>query len=341
MSTSVWEDMISLNSLSTPKFEVLGPASEYETGQAVKTWEKAGVKNIAKALKNDTFPLPETKDREGYYGPDHFGYWVGGLRDRQNLLDACKKYKLTPKSYMDMGCASGRVIRHFSANDPGIQTYGCDINRKHVEWVQQHLDRDIQIFQNHSIPTLPLPDNSIDLISAFSVFTHIEAFESTWLMELNRVMSPGGLAWVTVHTEKTWEDIDEDWPLYRGLCNHPDYKNIPKGSPLPSDRVVFRWRTDKSYSSNVFYTMDYIRQNWGRMFEVLEIRRRFPGFQDVAILRKRDPKKSVAVKRSATARRAVAKKPTTKKTAAKTAASKKSAVRKTAARKTTKRKPKK
>ena len=45
------------------------------------------------------------------------------------------------------------------------------------------------VFQNHSIPTLPLPDASIDLITAFSVFTHMEGMETAWLMECHCVFS--------------------------------------------------------------------------------------------------------------------------------------------------------
>ncbi|MEM7516868.1 MAG: hypothetical protein AAF368_08090, partial [Planctomycetota bacterium] len=122
---------------------------------------------------------------------------------------------------------------------------------------------------------------------AFSVFTHIEAFETAWLMELRRVLRPGGLAWVTVHTEKTWEDMTENWPLYKALKNHPKFKEMDPAAPLPSEREVFRWRAERSYSSNVFYSFDYLHRNWSRYFEIAETHRRLPVFQDVLVLRKR------------------------------------------------------
>jgi hypothetical protein len=53
------------------------------------------------------------------------------------------------------------------------------------------------------------------MISAYSVFTHIEAMETTWLMELRRVLRKGGIAWITVHTEGTLADMTPDWPLLR------------------------------------------------------------------------------------------------------------------------------
>ena len=150
----------------------------------------------------------------------------------------------------------------------------------------QYLSPTIVAYQNHSIPSLPMPDNSLDLVSAFSVFTHIKAFETAWLMELRRVLRPGGIAWVTIHSEKTWEEMDKGWPLQKALENHKDFQAIASKTKMPGDRLVFRWHNDRSYSSNVFYSFDYIKSAWGRIFEIAEIHRRLPAFQDVVVLRK-------------------------------------------------------
>lgn len=288
MSTpSVWEDSIALNLHDELKFDVLeAPAAYQETDTLRASWDSENLP-IAEALERDTFPLPNTKDREGYYGANHFSYWASGLRDMRNLLDCAATHGVDVKSYFDFGCASGRTIRHFAANRPDIEVLGADINRRHIEFVNRYLPNSITAFQSHSIPTLPLPDNSIDLVSAFSVFTHIEAFETTWLMELRRIMKPGGLAWVTIHSDKTWEEVGEGWPLYTGLRNHPKYKEIGALRPMPEERLVFRWRSDRSYSSNVFYSFSYIHRVWGKYFDVAAIHRRLPVFQDVVILRKR------------------------------------------------------
>jgi SAM-dependent methyltransferase len=153
--------------------------------------------------------------------------------------------------------------------------------------VARYLPSSIKVFQNHSIPSLPLPDNSQDLVSAYSVFTHIEAFETTWLMEIRRILKPGGIAWITAHTEKTWQAMAQGWPLYQALGKHPDFAQyVEDRGELPGDRVVFRWHNDRSYSSNVFYSRDYIHRTWGRILEIAEEHHRHPGFQDVFVLRK-------------------------------------------------------
>jgi SAM-dependent methyltransferase len=284
----IWEDFISLNSNKDHAFEVLGPAGQYRTGDTHTDWStEAFHLDFDEAVARDTGPLPRTEDREGYYGPHHFSYWASGLRDVRNLIAACTRLGVSLNDYLDLGCASGRVIRHMAYQHPEVTTYGCDINAAHVAWVAKYLPESLIVFQNHSIPNLPLPDNSLDLVTAFSVLTHIEAFETTWLMELRRVLRPGGIAWITVHTENTWNDMRPGWPIHDAMCKHPDYAKLPAGAPLPDGKSVFRWHGARSYSSNVFYSYAYIRKHWGRYFEIAETHKQLPDFQDVLILRKR------------------------------------------------------
>lgn len=282
-----WESMIALNSDKEPEFEILGPARDhYQTDGRKDDWRSL---EFETALVADNAPLPATKDREGYFGPHHFSYWASGLEDATNVIKVAEEYGVDVKTFFDLGCASGRVIRHLPHLRPGTRTIGSDINRFHVEWCNLYLPDTISVFQNHSIPALPLDSGSVDLATAFSVFTHIEAFETTWLMELRRILRPGGIAWITVHTEHTLAEMNRNWPLWNPVMNHPEIKNlIAEDRSFNGNRLTVRWRKNQSYSSNVFYKDAYLRAHWGRIFEVVELRRRFPRFQDVLILRKRD-----------------------------------------------------
>lgn len=286
MSKEVWEDLISLNAFGDYRFETLDEAAAYRSDDrsGIDWSDECG--NLEEALPLDRSPLPTTTDREGYFGPNHFSYWASGLRDRNNLMSCARRLGVDVRSYLDFGCATGRVIRHFASAEPQIRTHGCDINRMHIDWCAKNLPANISLFQNHSIPTLPLPDDSIDLVSAFSVFTHIEAFETSWLMELRRILKPGGIAWLTVHSEKTFEEVEEGWPLYVALKNHPEFKRYRSNRVMDRDRLVFRWKSDRSYSSNVFYTSDYLERTWGRIMGIAETHRRLPVFQDVVVLQK-------------------------------------------------------
>lgn len=285
----VWEDSISRsNSRVDTEFEVLGPAASYRASDPQTDWsgEEPG---LAAALARDTYPLPTTDDREGYYGQRHFSYWASGYRDSRLLLEACERNGLELRSYLDFGCSSGRVVRHFATRPEtaDVSVYGCDINRKHVDWVTRYLSPRLVVFQNHSIPTLPLPDSSVDLVSAFSVFTHIEAFDTSWLMELRRVLRAGGLAWITVHTERTWQEMGEAWPLFQALLKHPEFAPyVSDRDDLPHERLVFRWRGNRSYTSHVFYARQYLNRVWGRIMDIREQHHRLPGYQDVVVLQK-------------------------------------------------------
>lgn len=286
MSATIWEDLVSLNSHADNEFEVLGPARDYrETDGRLNEWASENL-DFESALDRDICPLPETKDREGYYGPHHFSYWASGLRDMRNVMQATERLGVEVQSYFDFGCASGRVIRHFLANYPQMEVIGCDINRRHVEWCTKYLPLKGIVFQSHSLPALPIPDNSLDAVSAFSVFTHIEAFESAWLMELRRILKPGGIAWVTVHTELTLAAMTPGWPLYKALAKHPKYEKMEDKAAMHDDRLVFRWHNDRSYSSNVFYRREYLERTWDRILKIKEFHHRLPVFQDVVVMQK-------------------------------------------------------
>jgi SAM-dependent methyltransferase len=281
----VWEELVSLNPRGVADFDVLGAAAQYRATDAHPIdWS---AEDFEEALARDVWPLPVTADREGYFGPHHFSYWASGHRDWRLLTEAAERLGTQPRDYLDFGCATGRVLRH-AALDPRTRTViGCDINRGHTDWIARHLPADIIAFQNHSIPSLPLPDDSLDVISAYSVFTHIEVFETAWLMELRRVLRPGGIAWVTVQSDLTWAAIEPGWPVYDALAPLDDFAPyVEERGALPQPRTVFRYRGDRSYSSHVFYSRDYVRETWGRILDVVEEHHRLPDVQDVVILRK-------------------------------------------------------
>lgn len=283
----VWEDLITLNSARDKSFQVLGRAADYLEIDSRKDWWNE--LDYVDSLDKDSWPLPEIDDREGYYGTDHFSYWASGLQDAKMLLEAARQMGIQhPQQFLDIGCASGRVTRHTALLVPAMHTLGCDINRWHVEWCNQYLPPSICTFQNHSIPSLPLESNSVDIVSAFSVFTHIEALETAWLMEIKRILRPGGMAWITVHTEGTLADMTPDWPLWRPVMDFPDASKLfdTEAKRFKGNRLVLRWLADRSYSSNIFYKEDYLRNTWSRIMPIKEIRRRCPSFQDVVLFQK-------------------------------------------------------
>ena len=283
---TIWENLITLNSDVEPSFRTLARASEFHEGDSRKDeWDDLDYRD---ALERDHYPLPVTEDREGYYGPDHFSYWASGLKDARLLANIVREHGTGELgTFLDLGCASGRVLRHVALEHPDCRAIGCDINRLHVEWCNANLPPNCTAFQNHSVPSLPIESNSLDAVSAYSVFTHIEALETAWIAEIRRVLKPGGIAWLTVHTEQTLADMDEDWPLWEPTMEHPDTSRLlDDRRNFEGDRMVLRWHADRSYSSNVFYQSEYLTSRWSRILDLIALERRLPSFQDVMLMRK-------------------------------------------------------
>ena len=126
-----------------------------------------------------------------------------------------------------------------------------------------------------ALPKLPIEDNYFDLITAYSVFTHIDIFETAFLAEIRRVLKPGGLAYLTVITESTWEVVRKEHMEKPDAENHftriiPDFSKRIK-EPLPQGLTRFRHKETGPYRGLAFYSTDYIENVWGRFFDIKEI----------------------------------------------------------------------
>ena len=293
---SSWANAISLTGRPGP-FENLKPVAEY-TSQV--PWEPFDEKLLSvpmsEAVARDPYPLPSAPDREGYHGDRHFEHWLSGLRDHLLLVKRLAQHdiRLAPgDSVLDFGCASGRVMRHFLCQSPGLDLWGADINHRNIEWIRRFLAPTLKVFQSTALPQLPLEDRSMALVYAYSVFTHIDELELAWLLELRRILRPGGIAYLTVHTENTWEMLAPNIPLYHAILRlAPDYPEWKLGPdtfkrPMGTDRLVFAAKTGKAYNVNIFQTTEYLRTTWGRFFEILDFYRAGANYQDVIMLRKR------------------------------------------------------
>jgi SAM-dependent methyltransferase len=251
--------------------------------------------NLTAFVGRDDYPIPAVSDREGYYKDDDFGWWLSGLKDYIAIKRTLAGHGVALNSgdnTFEFGCASGRVLRHFACQEPGVTVWGADIQLRHVEWIRKFLPAAIRVFQNTVLPHLPLEANSQKLAYAFSVFTHIDDFELAWLAELRRILAPGGIAYLTIHSERTWQKMNPEWPLWKGLLRHkediPDYEVSPElfKAPMPLPKTVFYWTTGQTYNTQVFHSDDYIRTAWGRFLVVKDIIAGGYDYQDVVVLQK-------------------------------------------------------
>lgn len=193
----------------------------------------------------------------------------------------------TGKRVLDFGCGAGRALRHFLPEAGSAEFWGADIDRASIEWNCAHLTPPLHFTLNDETPPFALPDAKFDLIYAISVFSHLSDHWSAWLVELNRVLAPGGRIILTFMGEgmsqrianKPWVEADVGMSVY--LPGHT-WEN---GGPMV---LLSPW---------------WIREHWGRLFEIESLLpRNFAGDQaiygvhdhGVAVLKKTDRIVSIA-----------------------------------------------
>lgn len=110
---------------------------------------------------------------------------------------------------LDFGCGCGRIIRHWKAMT-GSRLRGTDYNPYLIDWCRANL-----LFAEFELnaldSSLGYPDETFDLVYAYSVFTHLrESLQHHWIRELTRVLRSDGLLVLTVHGRSYMDWLDHE-----------------------------------------------------------------------------------------------------------------------------------
>jgi SAM-dependent methyltransferase len=243
------------------------------------------VPTALKYLKRDNLPIPRRANREFYCGDQDVGYWLFGLADYLKVRACWQKSLSRVRRILDFGGSTGRVFRHFYCQGEIDEVYACDSNKVNIQWCKAYFPPDIRVFLNTFYPGLPFADGYFDMITAFSVFTHIDDFEDGWLLELSRILKPNGIAYITIHDEAAWEVM----PLHlqKAIGSSPGANGVDFKGPMPSARMVFPAGDQAPYGLNVFHRQDHVQRFWDRHFHIVEIIPQGHHFQTVLVLRNR------------------------------------------------------
>ncbi len=239
--------------------------------------------DLESRVAKDSAPIPAPDNRENYLPQDHFGYWLMGHDDYITTRNLAVNNGITSGRYFDFGGSTGRVFRHFLFQEDVWEVWSSDFNSASVDWNMRHMPTSLKCCLNNYYPNLPLESNYFDLITAFSVFTHLDETEIGWLLELRRIAKPNGIVIVTIANQFTWERRQGN--VLRTIEQfRPD---LLATAVLPSGKHVITFRTDSPYRCTVFTTDDYIRSVWGRYFSVIDIISGAHSNQAIVILAKK------------------------------------------------------
>lgn len=163
-------------------------------------------------------------------------------------------------SVLDFGCGAGRLMQFLPCS---LSIAGCDVNGPLVTFMNNwfpHAD----VYQNSPEPPLKWPDGAFDLVYSFSVFSHLKQdSQSRWLAELDRVGRPGCLYMITVQgdwwIESKFDQAQQKMFRSAGFWYFDIHKSHTGEMDFP-----------ENYGSSL-HTSDYVRENWGQMFDILQI----------------------------------------------------------------------
>ena len=102
---------------------------------------------------------------------------VGGAFDAIGKVERqiLEHFGLRPGMSLDVGCGSGRLAQTLAGS--GIQYLGTDVVQALLDFAKTKCPQNFA-FRLHKALSVPVAANSVDMICAFSVFTHLPHDES-------------------------------------------------------------------------------------------------------------------------------------------------------------------
>lgn len=209
------------------------------------------------------------------------------LRDGNNFYQCIKKYCVSLENpikngtrILDFGCGWGRIIRFFMKDTSCENLFGVDVDPKMIDFCSKELHCG-NYFLVNSEPPLVFQNGSIDLIYAFSVFTHLaESTAINWISEFSRILKPRGILVATTWDKSFLDDCealrgkDHEFPYHQTMSKifiptskyKEDYDN-GKFIYAPTGGGGVR---DKSYYGEALIPRSYIESQFTKYLSLCE-----------------------------------------------------------------------
>jgi ubiquinone/menaquinone biosynthesis C-methylase UbiE len=202
-----------------------------------------------------------------------------------NILENAGGSTQTLTKVLDLGCAAGRMLRHYPSAKGG-ELWGSDINARHINWCQQNFGEPFFFVTNSTSPHLPFEDNYFDLVYCGSVFTHITDMSDAWFLEIKRILRRGGYAYITIHDQHTLDVMFnkyKDHPLFQEF--NADVRQFYDKHVTGADGYAY-FTMHSDPVSQVFYNRDFLLKKWSRFANVISVNPEAHDHQTAILLQK-------------------------------------------------------
>ena len=136
------------------------------------------------------------------------------------------KYSFNTNGIMlDVGCGEGRHIFGIMQQNPLMQCIGLDMDKRSLKKAEEGyayfktLSQAGVDFLIGSAYSIPLPNNSVDIVICSEVLEHLHEYNDA-IKEIHRVLKPGG---------KFYASVPASWPEKICWALSKEYQNQPGG----------------------------------------------------------------------------------------------------------------
>jgi len=235
-------------------------------------------------MKNINIPPLKNRHRVGSWKIGRFieGGYLGFLPIK-NIIE--EYFGDEDNRILDFGGGVGRTLQHMQNLYSDI--YTVDVDKSAINYLKKNFPA-VTAIQSNYTPPLLFRDDFFDTIYSVSIWTHLPPkLQIPWLIEIKRILKPGGLALITTSgfkalhlrqkRDKEWNNVTDNELLEKGIIykEYPNFKSNNQNFP----------GIEESYGLTA-HSPEYLMKEWGQYFEVIEIQEGvIDNIQDLVVLK--------------------------------------------------------
>lgn len=242
-------------------------------------------------LYTDGFPTPPQHLWVGYADNLELFLQIGrnNINNMRNILRQGGRDIQVGDRVLDFGCAGGPQIRNLAefTKAPG-EVWGVDIDAEHVWWCMQNLMPPFKFALTSTFFHLPFEDHFFDLAYCGSVFSHMAESADAWLLELARIIRPGGRLYLTFNTTQSMKDYLQYW-VEVGFSKDVRAGFTQEQIDSDFDMLV----ANRSPWMHSVFNQEFFLNKCRMMFDVVSVTPNAYSFQSAVLLQRRDTRRVV------------------------------------------------